>query len=195
MAQKKNTPIVQNNIQCTAAPELVATSSHTAIPMPRVTCHVLGYTSRKPKGLVLQNAIPTEVATPTCKRGFAMPKFWGLMRSHPSLMVLGGMGQAVTSPARLLACFEHPARLLRFKTQTTDFLDSPTGIQTLIATTPGTASSVIAGAPAAIPPDHLQVEFNIANSVSSSIERDHFVAVHRKLMLALLAINQSQAEG
>ena len=43
----------------------------------------------KAKAPVLQNTIGQAVATPTDKRGFAMPKFWGLVRLHLSHMVSG----------------------------------------------------------------------------------------------------------
>ena len=38
----------------------------------------------KPKGPVLQNTKSKAVATPTDKRGFVTPKFWGLVRPHRS---------------------------------------------------------------------------------------------------------------
>ncbi|MEG1282523.1 MAG: hypothetical protein RSD57_18975, partial [Comamonas sp.] len=45
---------------------------------------VLGYTICKLRGPVLQNTKSEEVATPTVKRGFVTPKFWGLVRLHRS---------------------------------------------------------------------------------------------------------------
>ncbi|MEF9964998.1 MAG: hypothetical protein RR779_11555 [Comamonas sp.] len=51
--------------------------------------------------------------------------------------------------------------------------------------------------PAAIPADHLQTvlgAFNATNLASSYIERGNFAAARRKLVLALQAMNQLQAE-
>ena len=162
-------------------------------------CATQRYTASKPKGPVLQNAKLEEVATPTYKRGFVTPKFWGLVRLHLSLMFSGGMGRTVTSPARLLACFEHPTHLLRVKTQTVDYFGSPEGIQIMSAITPKMGPSVTAtGTPAAIPADRLHAvlgAFNAANLASSYIERGNFAAARRKLVLALQAINHLQAEA
>ena len=71
----------------------------------------------KPNGPVLENTFGKAVSTPTDKRGLVTPKFWGLVRPHRSPLVLGGMAEAVTPGAWLYPCFEHPAHLLRFKTQ------------------------------------------------------------------------------
>ena len=71
----------------------------------------------KPKGPVLENTLDKAVATPTDKRGFVTPKFWGPVRPHRSPLVLGGMAEAVTPGAWLYPCFQHPAHLLRLKTQ------------------------------------------------------------------------------
>ena len=93
----------------------------------------LGYTARKPKGPVLENTNHAEVATPTVKRGFVTPKFWGLVRLHRSPMVTGGMGLPARMAARLRARFQHPVHLLRLKTQTVASLIHA-GIQTMTAT-------------------------------------------------------------
>ena len=52
-----------------------------------------------------KNTFGSAVATPTDKRGFVTPKFWGLVRPHRSPLVLGGMAEAVTPGARLNPCF------------------------------------------------------------------------------------------
>ena len=78
----------------------------------------LGYTARKPKGPVLQNAKGYEVAAPTYKRGFVTLKFWAMHSMLHRFMVTGGMGISVRTAARRIPCFEHPVHLLRFKTQT-----------------------------------------------------------------------------
>ena len=83
-----------------------------------------------PKGMVLQNTFDSAVATPTVKRGFVMPKFWGLVRLRHPHLVSGGMGVSAKTAARLNPCFEHPAHLLRFKTQTVA-LESHSGAKTM----------------------------------------------------------------
>lgn len=94
------------------------------------------HTMCKPKGPVLQNTKPAEVAAPIVKRGFVTPKFSGLVRSlASSFMVTGGMGISARTAARLLACFEHPVHPMCFKTQKVVSLGSPAGIQTMTATT------------------------------------------------------------
>ena len=81
----------------------------SSLPMAQA----LGYTARKPKGPVCRNAKHAEVAAPTYKRGFVMPKFRGVVRRRaPFLVVSGGMGISARTAARLRACYEHPAHLL-----------------------------------------------------------------------------------
>lgn len=81
------------------------------------SCRTSWHNRGKPRGPVLENTKLEEVATPTIKRGFVTPKFWGLVRLHRSPMVTGGMGLPVRMAARLRACFQHPVHLLRLKTQ------------------------------------------------------------------------------
>ena len=44
----------------------------------------LRYTAPVLKSMVLENTKSKAVATPTDKRGFVTPKFWGLVRPHRS---------------------------------------------------------------------------------------------------------------
>ena len=83
-----------------------------------------------------QNTLDKAVATPTDKRGLVTPKFWGLVRPHRSPLVLGGMAEAVTPGAWLYPCFQHPAHLLRLKTQTVA-LESHKGAKTMTHVTQG----------------------------------------------------------
>ncbi len=123
--------------------------------------HADGILAPKPRGPglispVLENTKPVEVAAPTFKRGFVLPKFWGLVRLHWPHMVSGGMGLSypnskdrgrslsARTPARLQACFQHPAHLLRLKTQTVAFFGSPVGIQTMTHVTQGRTAPVLA---------------------------------------------------
>ena len=113
------------------------------------SARALGYTAPVLKSMVHSNTELEEVAAPTFKRGFVLPKFWGLVRLHWPHMVSGGMGLSypnskdrgrslsARTPARLQACFQHPAHLLRLKTQTVAFFGSPVGIQTMTHVTQG----------------------------------------------------------
>lgn len=96
----------------------------------------LRYTAPVLKSMVLQNTFGKAVQTPTDKRGLVTPKFWGLVRLHCSPLVSGGMGQAARLAAWLFPCFEHPAHLLRFKTQTVA-LESRKGAKTMTHVTQG----------------------------------------------------------
>ncbi len=82
------------------------------------SARALGYTAPVLKSMVLENTKPVEVAAPTFKRGFVLPKFWGLVRLHWFRMVSGGMGLPARLAARLRACFQHPVHPLRLKTRT-----------------------------------------------------------------------------
>lgn len=145
---------------------------------------------------MLENTKPAEVAAPTDERGFVVPKFRGVVRQHAP-MVSGGMGLPVRMAARLLACFQHPAHLLRLKTQKVVFLGSPAGTQTMTAITerkPAPCQST----PDTIPTANLTAvlaAFNAANLASNYIERGNFTAARRKLVQALASIGQLQAGG
>ena len=71
----------------------------------------LVYTAPVPKGMVCRNTFGSAVATPTGKRSFVTPKFWGLVRLHWPHMVPGGMGLPARMAARLNPCYEHPVHL------------------------------------------------------------------------------------
>ena len=88
----------------------------------------------KPKGPVLQNAKSEEVATPTVKRGFVTPNFWGRVRQHLPCTVSGEMAHSARMGARLRTCFEHLTHLMRFKTQPVVPL-LPEGVKTMTAST------------------------------------------------------------
>ena len=109
-----------------------ATACATTLP----SAPALVYTAAKPRGPMLENIKPVEVAAPTFKRGFVLPKFWGLVRLHWPRMVSGGMGVSAKTAARLQACFQHPAHLLRLKTQTVA-LESHKGAKTMTHVTQG----------------------------------------------------------
>lgn len=90
----------------------------------------------KSKDPVRKNTTLEEVATPTYKRGFVMPKFWGLVRLHYSPMVTGCGG---AYPQGLPHVFErvlnHHTPPVARKNANGGSLDSLEGIQTMTATT------------------------------------------------------------
>ena len=115
------------------------------------SCYIAG----KPRGPVLETTKKPEVATPTVKRGFVMPKFLGLVRPRAqSLMVTGGMGISARTATRLVSWFQHPVHLLRLKPQKVATLIQP-GIQTMTVISQASrraAPSPTAGTPAPICP-------------------------------------------
>ena len=89
----------------------------------------------KAKAPVLENTFEPAVATPTDKRGFAMPKFWGLVRLHLSQAVYGrGGGYPQGRPHGLSRVLNHHAHPLRVKTQRV-VLKSRQGAPTMHPTT------------------------------------------------------------
>lgn len=205
MTQKKNAPAIQSDSQsAVAAPILLSQqqqansaaawqlkSTHGpswAFPSRAASWHNCG----KPRGPVLQNTNPAEVAAPTVKRGFVTPKFWGVVRLHCSHVVTGGMGISVRTAARLLACFEHPVHLMRFKTQKLAFFGSPAGIQTMTVIT-------LASRPAALTPsitgtsDPIQLHADAHNALSMALHylsqpKANVPGARRKAVQALAAL-------
>lgn len=95
---------------------------HSPFHSRRASCH----NRSKPKGPVRRNTISGEVAAPTYKRGFVTPKFWGTVRLHCSLMVMGVVGHICkdcrTTPDVFLTTMLHS---LRVEMQTVVFLCFP----------------------------------------------------------------------
>ena len=69
-------------------------------PSSLLKAQALGYTARKPRGPVRRNITYTEVATPTCKRGFVMPDFCGKMCLRMPSYRLRGMVGAIRKDVR-----------------------------------------------------------------------------------------------
>ena len=89
----------------------------------------------KAKAPVCRNTFGKAVAAPTDKRGFAMPKFLGLVRLHWFRMVYGhGGGYPQGRPHGLSRVFNHHAHPLRVKTQRV-VLKSRQGAPTMHPTT------------------------------------------------------------
>ena len=89
----------------------------------------------KAKAPVCRNTFGQAVAAPTDKRGFVIPKFWGLVRLHWFRMVYGhGGGYPQGRPHGLSRVFNHHAHPLRVKTQRV-VLKSRKGAPTMHPTT------------------------------------------------------------
>ncbi len=104
------------NTACTGNSPLAL--AHTAINHAALRCWCRGTIRTKPKGPVCDDTFGQAVATPTDKRGFAMPKLWGLVRLHLSRMVYGhGGGYPQGRPHGLSRVINHHAHPLRVMTQ------------------------------------------------------------------------------
>ena len=79
------------------------------LPNTPASCH----NALVQKCMVCEDTFGSAVASPTDKRAFVTPKFWGLVRLHRCHMVSGGMGLPARMAARLNPCFSHPVHLLR----------------------------------------------------------------------------------
>ena len=91
------------------------------------------YNGRKPRGPVCRNTSSTAFAAPIEKRGFVMPKFWGVVRQRvPFPTVTGEMGLSARTSARLLTCYEHLVHLMPVVRLPVVLL-SPTGAKTMSA--------------------------------------------------------------
>ena len=82
----------------------------------------------KPKGPVCRNAKSKRLQPPPESGALSCPNCWGWCVCT-ACMVLGGMGRTVTPPARLRACYEHPAHLSLCRSGAVDSLDSLEGIR------------------------------------------------------------------
>ncbi|WP_374005905.1 hypothetical protein [Delftia lacustris] len=148
------------------------------------------YTDGKPRGPVLQNTKPEEVATPTCKRGFVTPKFWSMHWFVHRLMVTGEMGLSARTAARLRACFEHLVHLLCFKTQMVVFLVSPEGTKTMSASH---RAHTAAPTPATGTSDPIQAFADAHNALSMAVfylrqPKANVPGARRKAVQALAAL-------
>ena len=109
------------------------------LPITPATCH----NAPKPKGPVTQKHHSEAVATPTDKRGFVTPKFWGLVRLH-CLMVMGRGGAYPQGwPHDFGRVFDHHAPPAALKNGNGGFLVTPEGAKTMKATTQGTTTPAL----------------------------------------------------
>ena len=204
MTQKKNAPAIQSDSQsAVAAPILLSQqqqansavaqqlkSTHSpswAFPYHGASWHNCG----KPRGTVLENTIGSEVAAPTVKRGFVMPKFWGVVRLHHPFMVTGGMGISVRTAARLNPCFQHPVHLMRLKTQKVAS-KTRSGAKTMTAFTLASRSAASAS-PITGTPDPIQLHADAHNALSMALHylsqpKANLPGARRKAVQALAAL-------
>ena len=169
-----------------------ATASATTLPS---TC-ALVYTAAKPRGPVRRNTIDSEVATPTLKRSFVMPKFLGLMRLNVSAQWLRGVVGATRKDARtaesvFLTTMLH---LLRVETQTVVPL-THSGAKTMTHVTQGRTAPVLATS--ATHPNQLFADaVNAASMATWYTRRGNIAAAARKARQHLAALNQlAKLEG
>lgn len=94
-----------------------------------------GYTDNKPNGPVRKNTTNTAFATPNDKRGFVMPKFFGVVRIAALAIWLRGVVGVIRKDARtaVFVFLTTTLHLLRVRTQTVDSLIH-TGTKTMTAT-------------------------------------------------------------
>lgn len=105
----------------------------TTLPSART----LVYTSPVLKSMVIETTFSEAVASPTDKRAFVTPKFWGLVRlRHPS-MVSGGMGLPARMAARLRTCVSTSRPPAALETANGGLPEIPEGIQTMTHVTQG----------------------------------------------------------
>ena len=120
----------------------------------------------KPRGPVTQKHQSVEVATPTCKRGFVMPKFLGLVCSRASPLMVTGRGGAYPQglPHGYGRVFDHHAPPYVLKNANGGFLH-PVGAKTMTAIT--TASS--ASTPAQGTSDPIQLHAEAHNALNMAV--------------------------
>ena len=142
----------------------------------------------KAKAPVLQNTFGQAVATPTDKRGFVIPKFWGLVRLHLSQAVYGrGGGYPQGRPHGLSRVFNHHAHPLRVKTHRV-VLKSRQGATTM------SASPMASRRAAPTPTTSEQQAFAVLQATSDAtmaklyLSRGNIPAARRKAVQLLKAL-------
>lgn len=149
------------------------------------------YNCCKPRGPVCRSTIGSEVAAPTVKRGFVVPKFLGLACPHAlAFMVTGGMGLSVRTPARLNPCFEHPVHLFRVEAPQVASM-SRSGAKTMSASI--NAGRRAAPTPTTGAPDPIQLHADAHNALSMAVfylrqPTANVAGARRKAVQALAAL-------
>lgn len=152
----------------------------------------LCYIATKPRGPVCDDTIGSEVATPTVKRGFVMPRLLGQVRQlASSFIVTGEMGLSARTSARLNPCHQHLVHLMRVMTQKVASR-TRSGAKTMIAVTK--ASHRAAPSPTTIgTADPIQLHADAHNALNMAVfylrQPDANVAgARRKAIQALTAL-------
>ena len=143
----------------------------------------------KAKAPVCDDTFGQAVATPTDKRGFAMPKLWGLVRLHLSQAVYGrGGGYPQGRPHGLSRVINHHAHPLRVMTQRV-VLKSRQGATTM-STSPMASRRA---APASPTFDPIATHFEAVNAAAMSrwyAARYEHTKAARKATQALSALRK-----
>ena len=147
------------------------------------------YTDGKPKGPVCDDTKSVEVAAPTFKRGFVMPKFWSMHWFVHRLMVTGEMGLPARMAARLQTCHQHLVHLLRVMTQMVVSLN-PVGTKTMSASH---RAHTAAPTPATGTSDPIQAFADAHNALSMAVfylrqPKANVPGARRKAVQALAAL-------
>ena len=152
----------------------------------------------KPKGPVCRNTFGQAVATPTDKRGFAMPKFLGLVRLHRSRMVYGhGGGYPQGRPHGLSRVTNHHAHPLPFVRQRV-VLKSRQGAPTMHHTTVASAS---ARTPITLPTTSEAQAFALLQATSDAtmaklyLSRGNIAGARRKAVQLLKALQALEVQA
>ena len=152
-----------------------------------------GTIAPKPKGPARRNAFGKAVATPTDKRGFAVPKFWGLVRLHRPRMVYGhGGGHPQGRPHGFTRVSNRHAHPLRVETQRV-VLKSRKGAPAMHPATQGRTTPT----PATSATHQLFADaVNAASMAAWHTKRGDIAAAARKARQHLAALNQlAKLEG
>lgn len=134
---------------------------HTPFHFRRASWH----NRAKPRGPVRRNTISSEVAAPTCKRGFVMPKFLRLVRPHAPVQRLRGMAGATRKDVRTAELVFLTAMLhqLRVETQMVVLL-TRSGAKTMSTTT-----AIRAATPTTGTTDPIQLHADAHNALSMAM--------------------------
>lgn len=148
------------------------------------------YIHTKPRGPVRKNTISSEVATPTVKRGFVIPKFLGLVRLRASVRWLRGMVGATRKDVRtaelvFLTTMLHP---LRVRTQTVVPMTRSGAKAMTTITAVNTAAT-----PIKVTADPIQLHAEAHNALNMAVfylrqPQTNTVAARRKAVQALAAL-------
>ena len=146
----------------------------------------------KAKAPVCDDTFGQAVATPTDKRGFAMPKLWGLVRLHLSQAVYGhGGGYPQGRPHGLSRVFNHHAHPLRVKTHRV-VLKSRQGATTMSASPMASRCA----APTSPAFDPVRLHGDAINSIALAgfyARRGNHIAAARKATLAMVSLRKLAA--